>query len=96
MTDFKTILNDFSHLVSGMSSVAGGVRSEVEENVQTLFHTLVSQAGFVRRDEFDNLSDRFDQSVEMVTELQQKIDMLMPKNLDTDNGDVDTASILKD
>jgi BMFP domain-containing protein YqiC len=74
MTDFKTFLNDFSHLVSGMSSVAGGMKSEVENNIHSVFNNFAMQAGFVRRDEFENLSDRFEQALEKINTLEAIID----------------------
>jgi BMFP domain-containing protein YqiC len=76
MVDFKTVLNDFSHLVSGMSSVAGGMRSEIEDNMQSAFHGLISQFGFVKRDEFNILSDRVDVALEEIAILKKKIERL--------------------
>ncbi len=73
MTDFKTLLNDFSHLASGMSSMAGGMKSEIENNMHAVFNTLVTQAGFVRRDEFNALSDRFEQALEKINTLEATI-----------------------
>ena len=72
MTDFKQFFSDFSHLVSGMSSVAGGVKSEIEENVRCVFDNLAIQSGFVRRDEFDTLSQRLDATIEKIKELENK------------------------
>ena len=76
MIDFKSFLNDFSHLVSGASSVAGGMKSEIDNNMQSLFNNFASQAGFVRRDEFDTLSERFAQAVQTIKMLEATIHTL--------------------
>ncbi len=73
MTNFNNLLNDFAHLMSGMSSVAGGMKSEVEQNMQNFFQQCALQAGFVRRDEFDNLSERFEQAVSRIKALEQQL-----------------------
>jgi len=73
MTDFKSFISDFTHLVSGASSVADNMRSEVQENIQTSLHTLIAQAGFVRRDEFDALNDRFEEALIVIKTLQEQI-----------------------
>ena len=73
MTDFKNFLNDFSHLVSGMSSVASGMKSEIDNNVQSVFNNLALQAGFVRRDEFDALSERLECAIETINSLKEKL-----------------------
>jgi BMFP domain-containing protein YqiC len=76
MTDFKQFLNDFSHLVSGMTSVAGGMKSEIEDNVRSVFDNLAIQSGFIRRDEFDTLSQRFEEAIEKIKELESQICIL--------------------
>ena len=73
MNDFKTFLSDFSHLISGASSVASGMKSEIDNNVQSIFNTLALQAGFVRRDEFNTLCERFEQAAESIKNLEAKI-----------------------
>jgi BMFP domain-containing protein YqiC len=73
MTDFKKILNDFSHLVSGMSSVAGGMKSEIDNNIYSIFNHLALQSGFVRRDEFDTLCVRFDEAIHRLKTLEAEL-----------------------
>jgi hypothetical protein len=41
--------------------------------VQSLFNNLALQAGFVRRDEFDTLSARFEQAVQTLKTLEATI-----------------------
>jgi BMFP domain-containing protein YqiC len=95
MTDFKTLLSDFSHLISSMSSVAGNMRYEVEENIQSVFHTLVLQAGFVQRDEFNVLSERFDNALELIENLKRKIELLELSN-NTNSSEIKLSKNLID
>jgi BMFP domain-containing protein YqiC len=81
MTDFKNFLNDFSHLISGMSSVAGGVKSEIDNNIYSVFNHLALQSGFVRRDEFDTLSERFEVAVQELKTLQDELSLLKKTSL---------------
>ena len=53
MTDFKNFMNDFSHLMSGMTSVAGGLKTEFEQNLHNLFADFATKSGFVKSDEFN-------------------------------------------
>jgi BMFP domain-containing protein YqiC len=56
-----------------MSSVAGGMKSEIEHNMQSAFTTLATQTGFVRRDEFDSLLERFEQAVQKINLLETEL-----------------------
>lgn len=73
MTDFKNFINDFSHLISGMSSLTHNLKSEAQQNMRMAFETFMIEAGFVRQENFDVLSQRFNEAVEKINALETEI-----------------------
>jgi BMFP domain-containing protein YqiC len=74
MSNFEKVFSDFTNLISGMSSVAGGLKTEMEQNFHQTITNFMQQAGFVKRDEFDNLVMRFEELAQRlkVLEAQQQ------------------------
>lgn len=74
MTDFKKFMDDCTHLFSGMTSLGNNIRTETEQNLRTTFQTMIKEAGFIHKDEFETLAQRFELAAEHIKKLEKDIE----------------------
>ena len=69
----NSFLNDFAKMLTGALGTADGLRQEAMATITTSFEKYIAEAGFVRKEEFDILQQRFELLVQKVKDLEEGI-----------------------
>lgn len=70
MQSNNSFLNDFAKIMSGAFGTAQGLQKEASEQFKQFLETQIIEAGFVRKDDFIALEQRFELLVQKVNALE--------------------------
>ena len=70
------ILNDVSHLVSGLGVAAQGVREELAQTLRGMLDTMLADGALVTREEFEVVREMAEKARAENRRLQEEIDAL--------------------
>lgn len=77
----NSFLNDFAKILTGALGTADGLRQEAMATITTSFEKYIAEAGFVRKEEFDILQQRFELLVQKVKDLEQGVGQKMVQDV---------------
>ena len=81
MSDARNkILNDVSHLVSGLGVAAQGVREELAQTLRGMLDTMLADGALVTREEFEVVREMAEKARLENQRLQEEIDALKQRD----------------
>ena len=75
MQSNNSFVNDFAKIMSGAFGTAQGLQKEASEQVKQFLETYILEAGFVHKNDYVALEQRFELLSQKVQELEEKINI---------------------